>query len=229
MLLHASALSIIFIYYKRWYPTPTPAPTPSPAPTPTWRSTHFPARSRKISGKNCVADDEEEAEAEENSAKSAWQKQSVLLLLPSLSFCPVARTSQSCLPAANFSQRQAQQGGGGKRAWHAFINIYDSIKVCIRHSGGRAAAAATPAAESLSPALVVLVVLCVCTCMCVCLFVLCFMQLVSCSIKLSHEANASTKSHSKGKNCSTGSKSREKCLKIALRSHASDHWVQWVN
>lgn len=143
----------------------------------------------------------------------------------SLSFCPVARTSQSCLPAANFSQRQAQQGGGEKRAWHAFINIYDSIKVCIRHSGGRAAAAATPAAESLSPALVVLVVLCVCVrvCVCVCLFVLCFMQLVSCSIKLSHEANATTKSHSKGKNCSTGSMSREKCLKIALRSHAADH------
>lgn len=57
------------------------------------------------------------------------------------------------------SVRRSREQGGGKRAWHAFINIYDSIKVCIRHSGGRAAAAATPAAESLSPALVVLVVL----------------------------------------------------------------------
>lgn len=167
MLLHASALSIIFIYYKRWYPTPSPTPTPTP--TPTWRSTHFPARSRKISGKNCVADDEEEeAEAEENSAKSAWQKQSVLFpLLLSLSAQLPGHPRAVYQQPTSASVRRSREQGGGKRAWHAFINIYDSIKVCIRHSGGRAAAAATPAAKSLSPALVVLVVLCVCVRVCV--------------------------------------------------------------
>lgn len=195
MLLHASALSIIFIYYKRWYPTPEPEPepTPAPTPTPTWRSTHFPARSRKISGKNCVADDKEEAE---NSVKSAWQKQSVLPLPPSSSWLPGH-------PWAVYQQQPTSAKvvvlvvGG---AWHAFINIYDSIKVCIRHSGGRAAAAAgaTLAAESLSPALVAL---------CVCLFVCCALHA---TCKLQHKVKPRSKCNyekpfelGRGKNCTS--------------------------
>lgn len=104
-------------------------------------------------------------------------------------------------------------------AWHAFINIYDSIKVCIRHSGGRAAAAAaTPAAESLSPALVAL---------CVCLFVCCALHA---TCKLQHKVKPRSKCNyekpfelSRGKKCT--SKYKQKTL---WRSHwdrmRADQW-----
>lgn len=103
-------------------------------------------------------------------------------------------------------------------AWHAFINIYDSIKVCIRHSGGQAVAAAaaagaTPAAESLSPALVAL---------CVCLFVCCALHA---TCKLQHKVKPRSKcNYEKPFELSRGKNAQEKgenYLKIALRSNES--------